>query len=585
MQRCLRIAAAIVALGVFAACTHAVHGTQSDAGTTLTVAIQKEPIALDPLVLEGLSAYTFSELLYSYLTNYDSNGRTVPDLARDVPTPENGGVSPDGKRLTFHLRHGVHWQDGAPVTSQDVVFTYHAVMNPANNVPERIGYDEIASIAAPDPYTVVITLKRPYSPIVALFFGGDSNYPILPAHLLAAKANVNNDAFNSAPVGSGPYRLDRWERGDRLTFAANATYFAGKPKINRLVLPVIANDSTTIDELQSGEIDAAFMMDASRIDQLRAIPRHRVVVTPVPYFYALGFNLTDPILRDLNVRRAFAMGIDRRSLTEKITHGVYDPDAAMRGLFTWAYDPTVTLPPYDPAQSAALLTQDGWIPGPNGIRVKQGRPLHLEISFAIGEGITTRFATAVAAEERAIGIDVSLHQYDRTQFLSIQGPMMQGRYQITLYDYQATYDPDVSWLLACDQRGPHGFNDTRFCDSQVDALLARGASSYDRSTRASAYRQIQRRLADELPYAFLCQISEVDVIPENLRGFAPPLLSPFNSIAGWHYGTSLSMTTSVNASVPSGGVPSASSAVRAPVAYASSTARSMRAALRSSSKL
>ncbi len=534
MQRCLSIVAACAALWALAGCTHVTHGTQSGSNT-ITVAIQKEPISLDPLLLEGISAYTFSELLYSYLTNYDSTGRTVPDLAREVPTPQNGDVSADGKRLTFHLRRGVRWQDGTPLTAADVLFTYHAIMSPANNVPERIGYEEIASIAARGPYTVVITLKRPYSPIVALFFGGDSNYPILPAHLLASKPSLNNAPFNASPVGSGPYRLNRWDRGDRLTFTANEAYYSGPPHIGRLVLPVIANDSTTIDQLQSGEIDAAFMLDASRIDQLRAIPRHRVVLTPVPYFYALGFNLTDPILRDLTVRRAFTLAIDRRGLTEKITHGVYDPDTAMRGLFTWAFDRNVKLPPFDPAQAAALLTRDGWIAGPGGIRMKQGHPLHLEIAFAAGEGITTRFATAIAAAEHAIGIDVSLHQYDRTQFLSIQGPMMQGRYQITLYDYQATYDPDVSWLLACNQRGPNGFNDTRFCDPQVDTLLARGASSYDRSTRTAAYREIQRRLVDALPYAFLCQISEVDVIPNNLRGFAPPLLSPFNSVAAWRY--------------------------------------------------
>ncbi len=581
----MAIGTVCVLASIFAACTHVARGPQSSGGNTLTVAIQKEPIALDPLLLEGISAYTFSELLYSYLTNYDSAGRIVPDLAREVPTPENGGVSPDGKRVTFHLRRGVRWQDGAPVTAADVLFTYHAIMSPANNVSERIGYDEIASMAAPDPYTVVLTLKRPYSPIVALVFGGDSNYTILPAHLLASKKNINNDAFNASPVGSGPYRLDRWERGDRLTFAANDAYYTGRPHIARLVLPVIANDSTMIDELQSGEIDAAFMLDAARIEQLRAIPHHHVVITPVPYFYALGFNLTDPILRDLTVRRAFALAIDRRSLTQKITHGVNDPDTAMRGLFTWAFDPTVKLPPFDPAQAAALLTKDGWIPGPGGIRMKQGRPLHLELSFAAGEGITTRFATAIAAAERAVGIDVSMHQYDRTQFLSIPGPMIQGHYQVTLYDYQATYDPDVSWLLACDQRGPHGFNDTRFCDPQVDALLARGASSYDRSTRSAAYRAIQRRLADQLPYAFLCQISEVDVIPDNLRGFAPPLLSPFNSVASWRYGTSLSMTRSVNASVPSAVPEPAISAVRAPLAYASSTARSMRSAFAASSKL
>src|SRR5215472_2486902 len=134
MQRWLSIAVVCMGLFTFAACTHVVRGTQSYGGNTLTVAIQKEPIALDPLLLEGISAYTFSELLYSYLTNYDANGRIDPDLASEVPSTSNGGVSSDGKRLTFHLRKNVRWQDGTPVTAQDVVFTYRAVMSPSNNV-------------------------------------------------------------------------------------------------------------------------------------------------------------------------------------------------------------------------------------------------------------------------------------------------------------------------------------------------------------------------------------------------------------------------------------------------------------------
>lgn len=518
-----------------AACTHTAGGPQSGASNTLTVAIQREPISLDPLLEEGVDAYAFSELLFSYLTNYGSNGEIVGDLASEVPSPKNGGVSSDGRKLTFHLRHGVRWQDGTPFTSRDVVFTYRAIMNPANNVPTRFGYDRITSIAAPDPYTVTIALKRAYSPIISAFFGGDSNYPVLPAHLLAGVRSVNSASFNAAPVGTGPYRLQRWDRGDRLVLTANASYYAGRPHIDKLVLPVIPNGSTAINELQSGELDAAFLLDASRIEQLRAIPHRRVVVTPVPYFYALGFNLEDPILRDPAVRHAFALAIDRPTLVRKITHGVYNADTAMRGLFTWAYDPHVQQPPYDPARAAALLEKDGWIAGANGIRTKNGRPLRLVLSLPIGSGITTRFATAIAAAEHAIGIDVTLHQYDRTQFVSVEGPWMQGRYQVSLYDYQGAYDPDASWLLACDQRAPHGFNDTRYCDAEVDAMLARGATSYDPATRVAAYSAVQRRIAEQLPLIFLCQISEVDVIPENLRGFRAPLLSPFLSVASWRF--------------------------------------------------
>ena len=521
----------LVALAISGCTTQRARGVR-EAGT-LVIAVQKEPISLNPLLLEGIDAYTYGEILYSYLTGYDSSGRVVAGLADPVPSLANGGVSPDGKTVTYHLRHGVHWQDGAALTSRDVVFTYHAIMNPANNIPERYGYDVVASVTASGPYTVVVHLRRAFSPIIVFFFGGDSNYPILPAHLLANLPNLNAVPFNSAPVGSGPYRLGRWDRSDRLTFTANPTYYAGKPRIEHLVLPFIQDSSTTIDELQTGEIDAATLMDASRIAELRAIPHHRVVVTPVPYFYALSFNLDDPLLADPSIRQALALGIDRRTLTRKLTLGVYDADTAMRGLFTWAFDPRADTVAYDPARAASLLSRDGWIPGPGGIRVKNGQRLRLELSLPTGNAITTRLATAIAAAEHEIGIELSLRQYARGQFIGEQGPIIQGNYQVSLYDYQGTEDPDASWLLACNERSPHGFNLARYCNPSVDALLERAAASFDRATRIAAYSQVQKRIAADLPYYFICQISEVDVIPTNLQGYQRPLLSPFNSVASW----------------------------------------------------
>jgi peptide/nickel transport system substrate-binding protein len=513
-----------LALVMLAACTR-VGQEQQNTGT-LVIALRQEPIALNPLLLEGLPAYEVSELFYSYLTNYDENGNVVPDLATYT-------VGPDNKTITYHLRHGVRWQDGAPLTSRDVVFSYNAVMNPANNLEQRYGFDHVASVTAPDAYTVVVRTKVPFSPIIGWFFGGDNNYAILPAHLLASYKNLNNVGFNSAPVGSGPYRLERWDHGDRLVLTANPTYFAGKPAIGQLVLPFIADSSTTINELQSGELDAAFVLDSSRIAELRAIPNRRVVVTPVPWFYGLAFNLEDPIVSDRAVREAFALAIDRRSLTRKISQGVYNADTGMRGLFTWAFDPHADTITYNPVRAAALLTQDGWIPGPDGIRAKNGRKLRIELIFPTGIDMTTRFATAIAAAERAIGIDVPMRRYDRTQFISKDGPEMQGRYQVSLYDYQASQDPDASWLLGCDQKAPAGFDIARYCNAKVDALLQQGAATFDRAKRIAAYKRVQQQIAYDLPYFAICQISEVDVIPSDLRGYARPLLSPFASVASW----------------------------------------------------
>src|SRR5438270_9110700 len=253
--------ASVLCLALFACallfgCTrHDTPGVSQHADK-LTVALAQEPVSLDPLLLEGPIAYTVSELLYSYLTNYDADGNIIPDVASQVPTPQNGSVSSDGKRVTFHLRHGVRWQDGAPLTSRDIVFTYRAIMSPNNNLPERYGYDKVVSIAAPDAYTVSITLKQPFAPIVPLFLGGDSNYPIVPEHVLGKYPSINRVEFNQSPIGAGPYKLVRWIHGERLILEANPLYYRGKPAIERLELPFIHDPGTVVNQLQTGELDA-----------------------------------------------------------------------------------------------------------------------------------------------------------------------------------------------------------------------------------------------------------------------------------------------------------------------------------------
>jgi peptide/nickel transport system substrate-binding protein len=380
---------------------------------------------------------------------------------------------------------------------------------------------------------VVVKLKRPYSPIIAYFFGGDSNYPILPAHLLAHYASLDRAAYNAAPIGSGPYRFARWVRGDRLEMTANPRYYAGRPAIARISLRFVHDSSTTMNQLLTNEVDATFSADVARIIALRAIPHHRLLVTPGPYFYALSFNVTDPTAKNPTLRRAFALAIDRHALVGKVAHGLYDADTAMRGLFTWAFDPRAESLEYDPQRAEVLLTKDGWIPGIDGIRIKNGRRLQLQLAFVASSGIASGFASLIVEYERAVGIDVTTKQYGIEEFVASGGPLSQGRFQVALVSYLSTYDPDASWLLSCNQRAPEGFNFARYCNPAIDHALQRGIYLFDRGARRRTYSFVQRQLLTDMPYDFLCQRSEIDVIPSRLAGYEHPLLSPYNSVARW----------------------------------------------------
>ena len=146
--------------------------------------------------------------VFDPLVATDPEGRDVPILASVVPTLENGGIGRDGLTITYHLRRGVRWQDGAPFTSRDVQFSYRAIMNLKTNVATRHGYDVIARVDTPDAHTAVFRLKHPFAPAVHTFFAhSDAPYFILPAHLLEKYPDLNRVPFNTLPVGTGPFKI------------------------------------------------------------------------------------------------------------------------------------------------------------------------------------------------------------------------------------------------------------------------------------------------------------------------------------------------------------------------------------------
>lgn len=501
---------------------------------TLTIAQIQEPRSLNPLFLDGYVTGEINGLVYSYLTTYDMHGGMIAQLATAVPTVENGGISRDGLHLTYHLRRGVRWQDGAPLTAHDVVFTYNAIMSPRNNTLSRYGYDLIRSVDAPNPYEVRLTLKKPVASMVSYFFGGDSNYGVLPAHLLERYASLNQVPFNSAPVGSGPYRVVEWQRGDHITFAANPAYFLGKPAIPQIEIKFVPDAQTITNELRTGEVNEVFLADVSHIDELRTIPQHHLLESATTQFGTLQVNTEDAVTGDVAVRRALAMSIDRAALTRKIFRGVFDPNTAMQGLFTWAYDPSAGRVPYDPVQAQRILEADGWHAAPDGVRIKNGKRLDISLLGISGSAASSSLVTQITAYAASVGI--RLHVRTLTPFLitSPSGPLYQGKYQIAQFTEMSQADPDATWIIGCDQRAPHGFNFTRYCDARTQALLDDAASTFDRARRLHDYALLQRRLVKMQPMIFLYQVKEVDVVPDWLTGYQQSLYtSPYTFVYKW----------------------------------------------------
>ncbi len=208
----------------------------------LRIAVPQDPKTLNPILTSSTIDASVQRLMFEPLISADAQGREVPILAAQVPSIENGGISRDGLTIMYHLRPNLHWSDGVPLTSKDVAFSWTAVMNPDNDVVSRHGYDDIARVDIPGDTTVVVHLRAPLASFVNTFFAeSDSPYDVLPAHVLERYPNLNQIPFNDRPdVVDGPFKFVRWLHGDRVTLAANDSFFMGKPKLRGIEVQTVA---------------------------------------------------------------------------------------------------------------------------------------------------------------------------------------------------------------------------------------------------------------------------------------------------------------------------------------------------------
>lgn len=493
---------------------------------TLRIAILGSPNTLDPILASNTTEAMLARLFSDLLVTVDRTGkREIPMLAAAVPTQRNGGISKDGLTVTYHLRRGVRWQDGVPFTSEDVKFSYEAIMNPANNVSSRSGFTVISRVDTPDPYTVVFHLKRRYAPFVNTVFGeSDNPYTVVPAHLLRRLPNLNDAPYNAQPVGTGPFKVVRWVRGDRIELAANDDYFMGKPKIRRIVVRIVPDENTEIALLRSHEIDWMFEASQHVYAQVKAIRDVDVVLVSENAFDGLAVNTSRPALSDVRVRRAIAYALDKPRLLADFTAGSAALGTEDLPAFMWAYEPHVRTYPYDPDRARALLDQAGWRAGPGGIRTRRGERLTLSLSYNTGNATRQALAIAVQAALRAVGIDASIKTYPATLLFApygMGGILARGDFDLDITGWIAGIDPNDADQFSCPALPPNGSNITRYCSPALDAAQQAALTNYDQRARKRAYSTIQRMLAEDVPEIFFWYPRLIHPINPDFKGFAP----------------------------------------------------------------
>ncbi|MBV8172109.1 MAG: peptide ABC transporter substrate-binding protein [Candidatus Eremiobacteraeota bacterium] len=483
-----------------------------------------DPSTLDPMLSGADVAYQLASYALEYLVQLDDRGNLTPVLCERVPTRENGDISADGLSITYHLRRNVSWQDGQPFTSADVVATWKQVMNPNNPVIIRTGYEVISRIDTPDPHTAVLRLKQPYAPLPTRFLVGiqEGPIPVLPAHLIAGLPDLVHSSFNEHPVGTGPFAVQSWEHNGRLVYVANKHYWRGAPKIDRIIFQAQPSQSTELIGFRSGEIDADFDTGPTDLPSYQTLTGMRISRSPSLRLAVVVMNaMPDHPLSDKRLRHAIAYAIDRQETLHKIIHDVGTMADEFLPAWSWAYTPDVPHYEYDPKKAQALLDEAGWIPGPDGIRVKDGQRLVLVIIGSAGSDSSREFNVVLQAHLRAVGIEGVIKNFPYGTVFDYNGPIRQGHYDLASYTYSVNFDPSALQDDGCDEFAPAGANESRICDREVDRLERQALAIYDQAKRKALYAQIERLRMDDLGTYPLYYRDRIGVVSNDLQGYLP----------------------------------------------------------------
>jgi peptide/nickel transport system substrate-binding protein len=531
---------------VLAACSKAGDSAATTSGEhawtqpgILRIAIARSPNTLNPVLAATTTESMIDRLIFDPLVSVEPDGKTlVPVLAAEVPTTANGEISKDGLTITYKLRSGVKWQDGAPFSSKDVKFTWQAMVNPANNVNSTTGYEDIKSVETPNDTTVVFHLKHKFAPFVETIFSeSDDPINIIPEHLLGKYPDLNRVPFNESPVGTGAFKVARWVRGDHIELVANPDYFRGAPKLKQIIIREIPDENTEVNALRTHDIDWFFEPSPNLYLVLKQLPDITIHFVDQPQTLLLYMNNERPPFNDVRVRRAIAHAIDKQSLVEKFTGGSATVAQADQPPYSWAYDKNVTTYPFSVAASKALFKEAGYTPGPDGILQKNGKPLSLQLSTN-NENATRRVVeTQVQAMLHAVGVDVQIKNYPFNIMAAPYGQggiQATGKYDMAISGWVAGLDPDDHSLYECDQIArpshPDGTNYARYCSKAMDAAQEAALATYDQDKRKPAYDTIQKLIMQDSPEIVLWYARNPQATNPDFKGFSPnPVTESWNA--------------------------------------------------------
>ena len=456
--------------------------------------IESSPTNLDPRVGTDAQSERIDELIFDPLVHRDEHFNMQPWVA------EKWEIS-DPKTYIFHLRQGIHFHDGRPLTSRDVKWTLDSVRNGSLTTLKTTTYKLVERVDAPDESTLIIHLSEPDGTL--LYNVSDGAFGIVPYG--------SDKQFNRSLIGSGPFRFVSQDPDSEVILQRNDSYWGQKANAERVRLIIVPDATTRALELRKGsaDISPSGSLSADMVGTLRQYRNLEIEQRSGTVLAYLAFNLRDPILKDARVRQALAYAIDRDAMLHYLWGGQGRLADSVLPPEHWAYNGDVAHYPHDPEKASQMLDSAGYARGKDGAR------FHLTMKTSTEE--TTRLLAAVLQQQlRQVGIALDIRSFE---FATFYADVTKGAFQLySLRWVGGNEDPDIFYYaFHSSSFPPKHANRSYYVNPEMDRLIDAGRNTVDQEKRKQIYARIQQILARDLPYIDLWYFDNVVVHSTRVR--------------------------------------------------------------------
>lgn len=502
------VLAAMLVAGPFAPPAQAQSSAPQN-GHVLRVALVQEVDHLNPFLASFASSTMIGRLAWEFLT--------LPSAQDNTPAPglaESWDTSPDKLTWTYHIRQGVTWSDGQPVTAKDAAFTFNRIMtDPKAQEANGTYVENFDTVTATDDHTLVIKTKKPQASMTAI------DVPIVPEHIWAGISDMNDpktDDISVVGVGDGPFLLTEYRPNELVRLKANPKYWRGKSQVDEIQFIAYKNADAAVNALRNNEVDLVNRLTATQFDALQGAPgittnkasgrRYRdLMINPgaqLANHQPIGDG--NPALKDLRVRKAIAQAVDPQTLVDKVLggYGELGDSVVPKSFPTYHWTPdAATRYKFDPAAANAALDAAGYRKGPDGVRVgPDGKPITLRLVARASEDFSQRAADYVVSWLGAVGLKVTKQMVSDNEVDDLTNA---GTYDLALSGWGTSPDPDYvlskQTCAALPQDPGSSSSELFFCDPAFDALFQQESTELDPAKRADLVKQAQARLYDQAP--------------------------------------------------------------------------------------